>query len=197
MQYETTGTRRRPRTHLARFHERHTTATTGMNYPRIVALDAILAHSRAIHEELAIREVVDSEVSISFVLSASSVHDLQGFFNVGVFVHNQWERACIVPVPYRRGAMDMTSRVGHLALDAWITRPFESHTVNWTLVTKETETHVVHYYSMSEDRAATTNYIPRTVHIGDVLFLKVDQGGIIDADQTDAESVLRDIMSLV
>ena len=48
-----------------------------MNHPRIVALDAILAHSRAIRSELEIREVVDSEVSISFDLSASSVHDAE------------------------------------------------------------------------------------------------------------------------
>ena len=125
------------------------------------------------------------------------MRNLQGFFNVGVFVHNQWERACVVPVPYRSGPKEMTSCVGHLALDTWITRPFESHTVNWTLVTKETESHVVHYYSMTEDGATTDNGAPRTVHIGDVLFFKLDNGGIINADQTDVETVLRDIMSLV
>ena len=64
----------------------------------------------------------------------SMLWNLRGFFHVGVFVHNQWERACIVPVPYRRESMDMTSRVGHLALDTWIRRLFESHTVKWMLL---------------------------------------------------------------
>ncbi|KAF8321907.1 hypothetical protein F5887DRAFT_1087433 [Amanita rubescens] len=107
---------------------------------RAEPLDAICAQSRAIRRERDVEAALTDE----------------GFFSMGVFVHNQWERACVVPVPYRdQGNIhDKTSsKVGHLKLEAWITKPFESRMVNWTLVTKETDTYVVHYYSMTAEES--------------------------------------------
>ena len=93
--------------------------------------------------------------------------------------------------------MNMHSGVIHLVLNMWITKPFESDTVDWTLVTKETETYVVHYYSMSERRVLSDINSPRTEYIGDLLWLKVHDGGVINADRAGVQSVLRDVMSLI
>lgn len=98
------------------------------------------------------------------------------------------------PVPYGENEVTRNNASSGIELDKWITKPFESPTVNWTLVTKEAETYAVHYYTMTEE-GANDNGTAHTKYIGDVLYIKVDNGRVIDADYSDVETVLRDMRS--
>ena len=101
-----------------------------------------------------------------------------------------------MPIPFVGPASSgvHAAAVADLALDTWITIPFVSSSVHWSRVTRETESYVLHYYSMRR-APPTYNGVPRYEFIGDVLLLQLDNGNVVDADSDDIRQVLRDIKS--
>jgi hypothetical protein len=116
---------------------------------------------------------------------------------MGIFIYNAWQSARTVPIPLKpsRGS-NIFATLDSLASDYWITTPCGPPSIAWAKVTKERASHALIYYSHQTLRSHNdgTNAINL---IGDILFVKLDNGDVVDVTDEDIVEILNDIDHLV
>ena len=113
-------------------------------------------------------------------------------------------RAVPIPVKNSTGHNIGTLSTGpaDLALDSWIVTPPRSARFRWQRVIKETGSYLVHYYSATREQSSgdasnSENVTNREETVGDILFLELDDGVVVDCDDEDVVAVLQEIELLL
>ena len=124
---------------------------------------------------------------------------------MGVFIYNGLKSAHMVPVPAREQGIATIATVVDSCwdVDMWIT-PFPSHPdVIWRKNMKSTAKFALFYYSVKTKVTAHRDALlcePRIgmeEGIGDVLFLKVHDGAVVDMIDDDVMAVLKELDNLL
>ena len=111
--------------------------------------------------------------------------------------------AFLIPVLRKRFSDDMPVDVGDSfwAVDAWITPPLASDVPlnRWTKNIKITETHALFYYSLKTTVALASGQpqIGQQEAVGDVLYLRLRGGVVVDVDEDDVDEMHRILPSLL
>ena len=103
-----------------------------------------------------------------------------------------------MPIPVIGADADMTDFVPAASLDvgAWIRPPPDGGGCYWVLESKFTDTYGLMYYSSMPGLDVNTDddgepEVTRVESIGDVLYMKLQQGEVVDVGTDEVEAVAR------
>ncbi|KAF8340223.1 hypothetical protein F5887DRAFT_1077021 [Amanita rubescens] len=118
----------------------------------------------------------------------------------GVYVYNGWKSAYSVPILVRADAPCGSSGISKHDVDYWITKPADIMSRTWVRVCKEYKTcAVVYYASIPVTPEGRPGHIPlinemKIEDVGDVLYVKIVEGKIVDVEDEEINDVLRNIV---
>jgi hypothetical protein len=107
-----------------------------------------------------------------------------------------------VPVPFRQKELSYTqrARVTNHDVDYWITSPSVVPHKRWVRVTRESSTYAVFFYATKKRVMQDMGEFSEEMFVedvGDVLYIKLQNGRVVDADDRDTRELLEDVAHYV
>lgn len=115
-------------------------------------------------------------------------------------MYDHWKSANAVPIPIRSRATTShgPNCTSILDIDYWISKPEEILSRTWVRVSKEYRTCAVYYYASlpanpDGPTGPDTHGALRVEEVGDILYIKLADGEVVDVGDDELENVLHNI----
>lgn len=138
-------------------------------------------------------------LSTNSIIHLSSLRPLLKMHGrMGLLINNKCTNAETVLVPFKapHNGTPPPPHPTQFDMHTWINTPHSPERLFWTRVTRETENCIIHYMAGSTRINAFAVTPNRTEYIGDVLFLKIIAGEVVDIDEDDIQEVLTHLNDL-
>lgn len=116
-----------------------------------------------------------------------------------MYIYNGWTTTRLVPVPYRQEERSSlrSKTPASFDIEYWITAATLVPNKRWVRVSKESSTYAVFFFTTRNGSTDEFGQRSDELYAGDVLFLKLRNGTVVDADEGDVILLRHDIAHYV